>query len=152
VNARSCARSTFGRSVPIALSIIVLASGCSPKAPSPTEAARPVMKAVPGVNLLPGMTGSVTLTFHRASILGDQILVPITAVIKESTGAQVAWAIEPDGNVTRRPVKTGEVTGDSIVILEGLQPGDRIAVAGVPFLRDGMKVRDLGNELAGNRP
>jgi membrane fusion protein, multidrug efflux system len=110
------------------------------------------MKAVPGVNLLPGMTGSVTLTFHRASILGDQILVPITAVIKESTGAQVAWAIEPDGNVTRRPVKTGEVTGDSIVILEGLQPGDRIAVAGVPFLRDGMKVRDLGNELAGNRP
>ena len=96
------------------------------------------------------MTGTVTLTYRRASILGDQILVPITAVIKESTGAQVAWAMGPDGNVMRRPVKTGEVTGGSIVVLEGLQPGDRIVVAGVPFLRDGIKVRDLGNGLEGS--
>lgn len=110
------------------------------------------MKAPPGINLLPGMTGSVTLTYHRASILGGQILVPITSVIKESTGAEVAWGIGPDGNVTRRPVKTGEVTGDSIVVLEGLRPGERIAVAGVAFLRDGMKVRDLGDELEGSRP
>ena len=72
--------------------------------------------------------------------------------MKESTGAEVAWAIGPGGNVERRPVKTGSVTGDSIVILEGLQPGDRIAVAGVPFLREGMKVRDLGDGLGGNRP
>ncbi len=110
------------------------------------------MKAPIGVNLLPGMTGTVTLTYRRASILGGQILVPVTAIIKESSGAQVAWAIGPDGNVERRPVKTGSVTGDSIVILEGLQPGDRIAVAGVPFLREGMKVRDLGDGLQGNRP
>ena len=110
------------------------------------------MKAPPGINLLPGMTGSVTLTYHRASILGGQILVPTTAVVKESTGAELAWGIGPDGNVTRRPVKTGEVTGDSIVVLDGLQPGERIAVAGVAFLRDGMKVRDLGDELGGSRP
>jgi multidrug efflux system membrane fusion protein len=110
------------------------------------------MKAPPGLNLLPGMTGTVTLTYRRASILGDQISVPITAIMKESTGAEVAWAIGPDGNVERRPVKTGSVTGDSIVILEGLHPGDRIAVAGVSFLREGMKVRDLGDGLEGNRP
>jgi membrane fusion protein, multidrug efflux system len=109
------------------------------------------MQAVPGVNLLPGMTGTVTLTYRRASILGAQILVPVTAVIKESTGAQVAWALGPDGMVTRRPVKTGAVTGDSIVVLEGLQPGDRIVVAGVSFMRDGMKVRDLGDGLEGGR-
>ncbi len=105
------------------------------------------MKAPQGLNLLPGMTGTVTLTYRRASILGDQILVPVAAVIKDSTGAQVAWAMGPDGNVTRRPVKTGAVTGGNIVVLEGLQPGDRIVVAGVSFLRDGMKVRDLGNGL-----
>ncbi len=113
---------------------------------------RVAMKAPPNVNLLPGMTGTVTLTYRRASILGGQILVPITAIIKESTGAEVAWAIGPDGNVERRPVKTGSVTGGSIVILEGLQPGDRIAVAGVALLREGMKVRDLGDGLEGNRP
>ncbi len=33
VNARSCSPRAFGRAVPIALSIVVLASGCSPRAP-----------------------------------------------------------------------------------------------------------------------
>ena len=111
------------------------------------------MKAPPpGVNLLPGMTGTVTLTYRRASILGDRILVPITAISKESAGAEVAWAIGPDGKVERRPVKTGSATGGSIEVLEGLQPGERIAVAGVPFLREGMQVRDLGDQLESNRP
>jgi membrane fusion protein, multidrug efflux system len=109
------------------------------------------MKSPPGVNLLPGMTGTVTLTYRRASILGGQILVPITAIIKENTVGEVAWVVGPDGKVERRSVKTGSVTGDSIVVLEGLQPGDRIAVAGAQFLHEGMKVRDLGDQLEGNR-
>jgi multidrug efflux pump subunit AcrA (membrane-fusion protein) len=46
-------------------------------------------------------------------------------------------------------VKLGEPTGSEIEIVEGLEPGDRIAVAGVSFLRDGMKVRDLGDMLGG---
>src|SRR5260221_9881475 len=97
--------------------------------------------------MLPGMTDTVTLTYRRASILGDQILVPVAAVIKDSTGAQVAWAMGPDGNVTRRPVKTGAVTGGNIVVLEGLQPGDRIVVAGVAFLRRSTKVGVVGTGL-----
>jgi RND family efflux transporter MFP subunit len=111
---------------------------------------RVAMKAPSDLDLLPGMTGTVTLTYRHARILGDQILVPITAVIKESTGAQVAWTMGPDGKVTSRPVTTGEVTGGSIVVLEGLQPGDRIVVAGLSFLRNGMKVRDLGDGLEGS--
>ena len=48
-------------------------------------------------------------------------------------------------------MKLGAVTGGEIEITEGLQPGDRIAVAGVSFLRDGMKVRDLGDALGGGQ-
>src|SRR5260221_1982866 len=95
--------------------------------------------------MLPGMTDTVTLTYRRASILGDQILVPVAAVIKDSTGAQVAWAMGPDGNVTRRPAKTGAVTGGNIVVLEGLQQGDRIVVAGGTVLSHGLKVRGVAN-------
>jgi RND family efflux transporter MFP subunit len=105
------------------------------------------MKAPPDLNLLPGMTATVTLSYQRASILGGRILVPIAAVFQESAGTQVAWLIGPDGKVVHSPVKLGAVTGNTVEILEGLQPGDRIAVAGVSFLRDGMKVRDLGDGL-----
>jgi RND family efflux transporter MFP subunit len=110
---------------------------------------RAAMKAPPDVNVLPGMTATVTVTYRRARVLGDRILVPVSAVLKDAGGEQVAWVLGPDRTVTRRPVKLGEATGGRIEILDGLQPGDRIAVAGVTFLRDGMKVSDLGDALGG---
>jgi len=110
---------------------------------------RATMKAPPEVNLLPGMTATVSLTYRRAGILDNRILVPVSAVFKESTGQQVVWIIGPDQKVTRRPVKIGAPAGGQIEIVDGLQPDERIAVAGVSFLRDGMKVRDLGNALGG---
>jgi multidrug efflux pump subunit AcrA (membrane-fusion protein) len=109
------------------------------------------MKSPSEVNILPGMSSTVTLTYRRASILGNRILVPITAIFKDSSGEQVAWIIGADQTVSRRPVKLGEATGGQIEIVNGLQPGDRIAVAGVPFLREGMKVRDLGDALGGSQ-
>jgi RND family efflux transporter MFP subunit len=116
-----------------------------------TFSVRVAMKAPPDVKLLPGMTATVTVTYHRATILGSRILVPISAVFKEATGQQVAWLIGPDQTVTRRMVKLGGATGGQIEILEGLQPGDRIAVAGLAFLREGMKVRNLGDALGGGQ-
>ena len=110
---------------------------------------RVAMKAPTDVNLLPGMTATVFVTYRRASVLGNQILVPVSAVFKESNGQQVVWIIGKDQVVSRRLVKLGEATGGQIEIAEGLQPGDRIAIAGVTFLHDGMKVSDLGDGLGG---
>jgi len=59
------------------------------------------------------------------------------------------WVVGPDKTASRRPVKIGEATGGQIAITAGLQPGDRIAVAGLRSMRDGMKVSDLGNALGG---
>ncbi len=117
-----------------------------------TFTVRAAMKVPDGVNLLPGMTATVAMTYRRAGILGGRILVPVSAVFKESSGGQVAWVLGPDQTVSRRLVKTGEATGGKIEIVEGLQPGDRIAVAGVSFLREGMKVRDLGDALGSSQP
>ena len=113
---------------------------------------RVAMKVPDGLNLLPGMTAAVALTYQRASVLGGRVFVPVSALLQDSPGQQVAWVLGPDQTVTRRPVKTGEANGGQIEIVEGLDPGDRIAVAGVTFLRDGMKVRDLGDALGGRQP
>jgi RND family efflux transporter MFP subunit len=113
---------------------------------------RVAMKAPADVKLLPGMSATVALTYRRASILGNRILVPMSAVSKDGTGEQVAWVVGTDETVSRRPVKLGQATGSQIEIVDGLQQGDRIAVAGVSFLRDGMKVHDLGDALGGGQP
>jgi multidrug efflux system membrane fusion protein len=114
-----------------------------------TFAVRAVMKSPPNLKLLPGMTATATLKYRRAAILGDRILAPISAIFKDSKGEQIVWVMGKEGTVSRRAVKLGAATAGQIEILEGLQPGDRIAVAGVTFLRDGMKVRDLGDALGG---
>jgi len=112
---------------------------------------RVTMKSPPGLNVLPGMTATVVLTSLRAGSRDNRILVPISAVFKDGKGEQVAWVVGPDQTVSRRPVKLGETTGGKIAITAGLQPGDRVAVAGVTFLREGMKVRDLGDALGGGQ-
>jgi multidrug efflux system membrane fusion protein len=112
-----------------------------------TFSIRAAMQAPEGVRVLPGMTATVTVTYRRASVLGQRIMVPISAVTRRDAGEQVVWVIGADGKVTPRPVKLGEVQGGEIEITDGLQPGERIAVAGVSFLRKGMKVRDLGDAL-----
>ncbi|HEY1379345.1 MAG TPA: efflux RND transporter periplasmic adaptor subunit [Gemmataceae bacterium] len=110
------------------------------------------LQAPSDVRILPGMTATVTLTYRRASILGSRILVPVAAVSQDAAGGQVVWVLGPEQTVTRRPVKLGTATGGRVEVTEGLQPGDRIAVAGVSFLRDGMRVRDLGDALGGGPP
>ncbi len=110
---------------------------------------RVAMESPPGIQALPGMTATVTASYRRANVLGNRILVPVSAVSKQESGQQVTWTIGPDGTASPRAVKLGSMTGGEIEIVDGLQPGDRIAVAGVTFLRDGMKVRDLGDALGG---
>jgi RND family efflux transporter MFP subunit len=114
-----------------------------------TFSVRAAMQSPDGIRLLPGMTATVTITYRRASVLGERISVPISAVYKHSSGEQIVWVIGTDHISSSRPVKTGAASGGQIEITDGLQPGDRIATAGVSFLRDGMKVRDLGDGLGG---
>jgi len=113
---------------------------------------RTAMRAPEGIRVLPGMTATVTATYRRAQILGTRIFVPISAVFNGADGQQIVWVIGPDSTVSRRGVKLGEPAGGEIEITEGLQPGDRIATAGVTRLHDGTKVRDLGDALGGSRP
>lgn len=113
---------------------------------------RTVMQAPENLQALPGMTATITATYRRAGILGQRMLVPVSAISKRESGEQVAWVIDAVGVVAARPVETGAIASGSIEITDGLEPGERIAVAGVTFLRDGMKVRDLGDALGGGQP
>jgi RND family efflux transporter MFP subunit len=111
------------------------------------------MKTQPGAGVLPGMTATVTLTYRLGAESDSRLLVPVSAVSKDtSSGEQVVWVIGEDQIVKHRPVRIGQAIGGQMEVIEGLRPGDRIAVAGVSFLREGMEVRDLGNALGDGTP
>jgi RND family efflux transporter MFP subunit len=110
---------------------------------------RATMQAPADLNLLPGMTATVTMNYRRAAVLGPNISVPVAAVVQDSKGGSIVWIIDADQTVTARPVRTGAISGGLTAITAGLQPGDRIAAAGASHLREGMKVRDLGDALGG---
>lgn len=136
-----------GRQFPV--TITEIAQAADPV--TQTFKVRASMKVPSDVNLLPGMTARVSV-FYRSHDSGSAFMIPVSAVFTDSKGDQIVWVIGEDGTAASRKVNVGVPSGSLIEVKEGLKDGDRIATAGVSFLRQGMKVRDLGNALGGGRP
>lgn len=104
------------------------------------------MSAPKGVNILPGMTATVSGQGVVSSGRDEnRIIIPAIAVVGDEAGNSKVWIVDQEKmTVHGRKVITGALTGtDSIEIIEGLQSGDTIAITGVNLLREGMQVRDL---------
>jgi RND family efflux transporter MFP subunit len=69
------------------------------------------------------------------------IEVPIAALHSRGDRPQVFVVL--NGAVQLRPVKTGGVSGERVVIESGLAPGDVVVAAGAQLLRPGQRVRVL---------
>lgn len=71
------------------------------------------------------------------------VTVPVTALRKGPGGDHVFVLAEVDGQTRAqmRRVESGPVVGDSVVILSGLEAGERIAASGSFKLRDGVLVQ-----------
>jgi RND family efflux transporter MFP subunit len=73
-------------------------------------------------------------------------VVPFLAVSRVS-GLFFAFVAEgKEGALVarQRPLKVGEIVGNDYVVLEGINPGDRVIVSGTQFLRDGAPVTPQG--------
>ena len=71
------------------------------------------------------------------------VAVPVSALRKGPQGDHVfIVALEPDGKrrAKSRPVQTGTVVGDEVLIVDGLKPGEQVAASGSFKLRDGVLV------------
>lgn len=102
-----------------------------------------------------GMAVEVSLEFNIPA--EDGFLVPISAAVPDVDIPEVSgpttvtpldvFVFDPDSRtVQRRQVVMAGIRENKFLIIEGLSPGDRVASAGVSFLRDGMEVRLLESE------
>jgi Cu(I)/Ag(I) efflux system membrane fusion protein/cobalt-zinc-cadmium efflux system membrane fusion protein len=84
----------------------------------------------PGVVLKPGMYVNVAIALS----LGRQLVIPSSAVLQAGSRA-IAFIDHGNGNLEPRTIETGPQLDDSIVVLNGLKPGDRV-VSSANFLVD----------------
>ena len=93
-----------------------------------------------GERLAPGASVRVVVPNGPASTV---VVVPASALRKGPAGDHV-FVIQPDAEgkdrVSTRPVRSGPLVGDEVVILEGLQAGERVAASGSFKLRESLLV------------
>ncbi len=94
-----------------------------------------------GYNVLPGMTATVIAElFPDESVSQTAVAVPVSAIISDSEKQATVWIVNEESmTVSPKKVTPGIMIGD-VMQVDGLNPGDRVVIAGAPFLRNDMKV------------
>ena len=111
------------------------------------------MKMPKDIKVLPGMTASIIADMSK--ILeedADQLILPVESVFAAedqplNSEDRFVWKYDSSTQqVSRTPVKVGELTSNGIVITSGLTKGEQVVAAGVHFLKEGQKVRPMVRE------
>jgi RND family efflux transporter MFP subunit len=95
-----------------------------------------------------GMTATVKAASVAAAAAGE-VMVPLSALIAQSSlpgsgknqrQTQLAVFVVKDGKASLQLVKTGDIVASSIIVSEGLKPGDEVVTRGASLLYDGAPV------------
>jgi RND family efflux transporter MFP subunit len=96
-------------------------------------------------DIRPGLAASVS--FENNTESKRDYLLPLSAVVQGSEGSFVyvvnplsANEMESEGTVSKKVVSLGELQTGGIEVSAGLSAGDRVIVAGVSFVREGLMV------------
>lgn len=90
-----------------------------------------------------GMTASVLFNAGDRQPGGARLLVPLTALVtlRQDGQEKLAVFVLSDQHIARRKaIKTGAIIDTGIEVLDGLNPGERIAITGVANLFDDARV------------
>jgi membrane fusion protein (multidrug efflux system) len=91
----------------------------------------------PRHTMLPGQFGRVRVQVAERK---HAILLPQKAV-QQLQSVQTVYTVGPGDKVEVKPVTTGDRVGNSWIVEQGLQPGDRVVVEGQQKVRPGSKVQ-----------
>lgn len=94
--------------------------------------------------ILPGMTATATVDFSSFAEEAKGHFIPVDAVTATNELNAKVWVVDPEASVLNaREIEVGEMRGNLIEVTSGLEDGERVVVAGVPFLVEGMLVTVL---------
>ena len=109
-----------------------------------------IMEQPEDIKILPGMAGTARAT--KINLPDERqatgVVVPTGAIFTPNTETRShVWIIEPAegdlGVLERRPVSTGDLTRQGVMVTDGLSAGEWIVTAGVQSVHEGQTVRIL---------
>jgi len=102
----------------------------------------------PGSYLRPGQFARLRVAVAERE---NAILVPQRA-IQELQGAKTVLVVDDKNMVSVRSIKLGDKADKDVVVLDGLQPGDRVIVEGMQKVRPGSQVNpSTGDQTSKNQ-
>ncbi|MBR4127426.1 MAG: efflux RND transporter periplasmic adaptor subunit [Alphaproteobacteria bacterium] len=97
------------------------------------------MRAVfpnPSKQLVSGQFVSILLEYESPE---EKIAVPQAAVMS-SVASKYVYVVDAQNKIVNKPVQTGVLQGKDIVVLSGLEAGERVVVNGIQKVRPGQEV------------
>lgn len=92
-------------------------------------------------DLLPGRTVSVVVR-SQAVLEQQELTLPASSLQTQPDGQVYVWIFQPDSRqVSRRLVRVGQLTGERVRLISGVEPGEQVVTSGVSRLQEGMRVR-----------
>lgn len=88
-----------------------------------------------------GMVAEVEVAAAPGATAQTAIIVPTLALLDARADQGVVYVLDENAVARRRAVRTAGVTQAGVIVVEGLNPGDRIVAAGAAYVRDGESVR-----------
>ena len=90
-------------------------------------------------NLKAGMFGTAMLNAQN-NAKGEKLFIPRQAIVGSIKDAQV-FVLNTDSTVTKKKIEVQNVSGESVIVLSGLQANDKVVTTGQINLQSGNKVR-----------
>ncbi len=109
------------------------------------------MEPPAGVDVKPGMAGEATARVDLPDSRPAGIEIPTASIFSPDDmegGKAFVWIVDDETQtVHRREVATGPITMRGGILVTGIEPEERVVIAGVSYLREGQKVRVASNVI-----
>jgi RND family efflux transporter MFP subunit len=95
-----------------------------------------------GVRVARGLVAKVELTLGEPGGSAHGTVVPITALVEANGPTATVYVLDEQAGVARRrPIEVGAIVGERVVVVSGLEPGERVITDGAAWVREGAPVR-----------
>ncbi len=99
-----------------------------------------------GFRVLPGM--SVKVVPITESSRTSMITLPLSALVPDNQGKQFIWIVDDANTTSKRYVDVGKLSKNRVAIKDNLYHGERVIIAGVSSVKEGMTVRPYTDDSA----